>query len=87
MSFSFLLMILITAVIGSSALVAIGMSMFQRIRRLEAGLSEVDRLAEDVDALREHVLAARDEMGELGQRMDFTERLLSSGRPDEPRKP
>lgn len=83
MSFSFLLMILITAVIGSSAMVAIGMSMFQRIRRLEAGLGEMDRLAQDVDALRDQVAAARDEVGELGERMDFTERLLSSGRREE----
>lgn len=82
-SFSFLLMILITAVIGSSAMVAIGMSMFQRIRRLEAGQGEMDRLAQDVDALRDQVAAARDEVGELGERMDFTERLLSSGRREE----
>lgn len=74
------LLVLLAAVTGSSVMVGVGMSLFQRIRRLEAGQRDMERLAEDMEALREQVAAAREEVGEIGERMDFTERLLSSGR-------
>lgn len=74
------LLVLLAAVTGSSVMVGVGVSLFQRIRRLEAGARDVDRLVDEVDALREQLTAAREEVAEIGERVDFTERLLSSGR-------
>lgn len=74
------LLVLLAAVTGSSVMVGIGMSMLQRIRRLETGMRDMDRLAEELDALRDQVAGAREDVAEIGERMDFTERLLSSGR-------
>ena len=42
---------------------------------------DVERLADVVDGLHEEVRALREEHVELSERMDFAERLLSSGKP------
>ena len=76
-------LIILSASIGSGALVAIAMWFYFRMKRLEAtggaDLKDLDRLAEQVAALRDQLLATREEMGELHERVDFAERMLARG--------
>ncbi len=64
------LLILLAAVIGSSSMVGLGMWWFQRLRRLE-------EKTKDLGTLLEHVAILRDQVGELYERVDFTERMLT----------
>jgi len=79
-------LIILSASIGSGALVAIAMWFYFRMKRLEAtggaDLKDLDRLAEQVAALRDQLLATREEMGELHERVDFAERMLARGQPE-----
>ena len=77
-------LILLAAVIGSSVMVAVGGWFVVRLRRLEAAAARNAELAVQVDALREQVAAASDELAELAERVDFAERLLTSGDPPRP---
>lgn len=49
----------------------------ERARGGEAGSGDMIRLAESVHSLREEVQALQDRFERLGERVDFTERLLS----------
>lgn len=73
-------LILFAAVFGSGAMVAIGLWIMGRLRRLEEGAAVQADLAGQVEALREQLAATREEVGELAERVDFAERLLTSGR-------
>ena len=46
-------------------------------RRPQLGASDVQRIAESVEGLRESVEGMRDELGEVFDRLDFNERILS----------
>jgi len=76
-------MILLAAVGGSGTMVGFLGWMVYRIKRLEvqggADNAEVDRILEQVEDLHEHLRKVRVEMGELSGRVDFAERLLTSG--------
>jgi len=69
------LMALITAVgvLGGLGIVAVAWVK----RRPRLGASDIARIAESVDALRESVDGMREEMGEVFDRLDFNERILS----------
>lgn len=77
------IMILLTAVIGSGAMVAGAGWLIIRIRRLEDGSGPglVDHLAEQVDALSAQLDASQEELRELRSRVEFAERLLTAGSP------
>lgn len=78
-------LILLAAVFGSGTMVAVGGWFVVRLRRLEAAAERNAELAAQVDALREQLAGASDELGELAERVDFAERLLTSGDPPKPR--
>jgi hypothetical protein len=46
-------------------------------RRPQIGSSELARITESIDGLRESVDGMRDEIGEVFDRLDFNERILS----------
>ena len=46
-------------------------------RRPQIGPSEVTRITESIEGLRESVEGMRDEIGEVFDRLDFNERVLS----------
>jgi len=82
MSFAFLFLILI-AVVGSSAMVAILGWMWNRMRQLEGGQenrTELANVSQQLDALRDHLLSVENEMTRLNDRVDFTEKLLEAPR-------
>ena len=81
-----LAMVLILLGFGTFTLVGLKMWFGYRVKRLEAtaGSSEpVERLAADLDEMRDHVLAMRDEMTDLSERMEFAERMLTKGQVSE----
>jgi hypothetical protein len=71
------------AILGVGTMVLIGMKMRLSAKvQLQQGSKkeDVERLADVVDGLHEEVRALREEHVELSERMDFAERLLSSGK-------
>jgi hypothetical protein len=74
----------ITALLGIGTMILIGMKM-----RLNAkvqlqqgkGSEDIDRLADLVEGLHDEVRGVREDVAELQERVDFAERLLSSGEP------
>lgn len=74
------IMILLAAVVGSGAMVAGAGWLIARIRRLEDQTGPVvDHLAEQVDALAARLEASQEELRELRNRVEFAERLLTTG--------
>ena len=71
-----------------SALLGWRMWLRSKTDRLKlAGRDDVERLVEAVDALHERMHFMQDELGELQERVDFAERMLSKGgEPGEPYK-
>lgn len=75
-------LIILTAVTGSGIMVAILMTIANRLKMLESGGSgpaELNQLAREVDNLRAELETASSDIGNLTERLDFTERLLSDG--------
>jgi hypothetical protein len=72
-----------TAMISFGIFVLVGMKMrFNhklRLREREGG-ETAERLTEVVEQLHDEVRLMRQEFGELQERVDFTERMLSQGR-------
>jgi uncharacterized protein YlxW (UPF0749 family) len=71
------------AIIGVGTMVLIGMKMRLSAKvQLQQGSKkeDVERLADAVDALHDEVRMLREEHAELQERMDFAERMLSSGK-------
>lgn len=63
-----------------SALLGWRMWLRSKAERLQlTGRDDIERLVEAVDALHDRVQYLQEEMGELGERVDFAERLLSKG--------
>lgn len=66
--------------IGSFTLIGMRMWLNARIQsRQVLPKDELRGLAESVDRLHEEVRVARDELAELHERVDFTERMLTRG--------
>ena len=66
---------------GAFILVGIKMRFTHKYRMLNRENPEqVERLTDAVQALHEDVRVMRDEMLELHERMDFAERMLTSGK-------
>jgi hypothetical protein len=68
--------------IGTLILVGMKMRLSAKVQLQQGSKSEdVERLADAVDGLHEEVRMLREEYTELHERMDFAERMLSSGKP------
>ncbi len=68
--------------IGIMILVGMKMRLSAKVQLQQGSKSEdVERLADAVDGLHEEVRMLREEHAELHERMDFAERMLSSGKP------
>ena len=75
------IIILLTAVIGSSTLVAFAAWLIVRLQKLERGLpphSEVPALSAQIEALKGELESLHGTVERLSERTDFTERLLES---------
>ena len=75
-------LIIFAAAMGSGTMVAIIAWFLSRMRSLESrgsSDSELKRLSHEVDDLRGELLANHSEIENLAERLDFTERLLSTG--------
>ena len=74
--------------ICGSILIGARMWLRSKADRLNlAGRDEFERLTEAVDNLHERMQFVQDEIGELHERVDFAERLLTKGEQAEPYKP
>ncbi len=72
----------IITTIGTLFLIGMKMRLSAKVQLQEGSKSEdVERLADAVDGLHEEVRMLREEYTELHERMDFAERMLSSGKP------
>ncbi len=68
--------------IGTMILVGMKMRLSAKVQLQQGSKGEdVERLADAVDGLHEEVRILREEYGELHERMDFAERILSTGKP------
>ena len=68
----------LVAVIGF--FVTVGMNIRRLRMRETPGGENFERLTEAVEHLTDEVRLMREEFGDLHERMDFTERMLSQGR-------
>jgi outer membrane murein-binding lipoprotein Lpp len=77
-------LIIFAAVIGSSSMVAILAWGHSRLKSLaEQNVSvrmQSDRLADEIEQVREELRAADRKLDRLTERAEFTDRLLSEGR-------
>jgi hypothetical protein len=65
-------------IIAGSVLGALGMITYAWVkRRPAAGKGELTRLTESINSLRESVDGMREELGDVSDRLDFTERVLA----------
>mgnify|MGYP001331628162 FL=1 len=82
MTITALLLILIL-VVGSGTMAVLLGWMWHRISKLEGGRedrSELGNVYQQLDALRDQVFAAEDEMARLNERVAFPEKLLDAPR-------
>jgi hypothetical protein len=71
----------VTAMLGLGTFVLIGMKMrfdhkAKMLQQPKSG-DEIERLADAMDSMYEQTRALREEVGELQERLDFHERLLT----------
>jgi hypothetical protein len=64
-------------------LVGLRLVLGHRDKRLAAGGEDLRALRDEVQALRDEVLAVRGDVTDLGERVDFTERVLARSRDPE----
>ncbi|MCH7935319.1 MAG: hypothetical protein IIC36_15110 [Gemmatimonadetes bacterium] len=74
--------VMVLTTLGTIFLVGMKMRLSAKLQLQKGSKSEeVERLADAVDGLHEEVRMLREEYTELHERMDFAERMLSSGQP------
>jgi hypothetical protein len=76
------LLVVLAAVIGSTAMVGVLAYLLHRIRQIESGATDKAGsrgLSDRVEGMQEEFLALQKEMSALQERLDFTEKLLMSG--------
>ena len=75
------LLIVFAAVIGSAAMVGIIAYFLHRLRQIETRTTGEagSQLSDQVDGMRDELLAVQEEMSALSERLDFTEKLLMRG--------
>jgi hypothetical protein len=72
----------LTAFFGTGTFVLIGLRMFltYRARRFAGSGEDVRRLTDAVEELRRDLVDTRADLGDLHERVDFAERLLTKAR-------
>ena len=76
------LFILLAAVFGTGSMVGVFAWMLHRIKRLEyetESPGQLQQVRDEIEELREQLILNRNDVAELSERIDFTERLLSRG--------
>ncbi len=74
--------VMVLTTLGTIFLVGMKMRLSAKLQLQKGSKSEdVERLADAVDGLHEEVRMLREEYTELHERMDFAERMLSTGQP------
>ncbi len=74
--------VMVLTTLGTIFLVGMKIRLGAKLQLQKGSKSEdVERLADAVDGLHEEVRMLREEYTELQERMDFTERMLSTGKP------
>lgn len=74
--------VMVLTTLGTIFLIGMKMRLSAKVRLQQDSKSEdVERLADAVDGLQEEVRMLREEYAELHERMDFAERMLSTGKP------
>ena len=74
--------VMVLTTIGTIFLIGMKMRLSANVQLRQGSKSEdVERLADAVDGLHEEVRMLREEYTELQERMDFAERMLSTGKP------
>jgi hypothetical protein len=76
------LFIIFAVVIGGVATVGILAYLFSRLRQLEGGASNETsprQLSDQMSGLTEELMALQEEVANLSERLDFTEKLLTGG--------
>ena len=84
------LLLILIAALGSGAMVAIIAWFYQRMKQIEGARndgSELARISEQLDGVRDQLAAMDDEMTRLNERVDFTEKLLGPGPEEGPPSP
>jgi hypothetical protein len=83
MALSFLaLFIIFAVVVGGAVSVGILVTLFSRLRRLEGGgFHDPDprQLSNQMNGMVEELMALQEEVANLSERLDFTEKLLTGG--------
>ncbi len=78
----FIAPLMIITTIGTLFLIGMKMRLSAKVQLQDGSKSEdVERLADAVDGLHEEIRMLREEYTELHERMDFAERMLSTGQP------
>ena len=74
--------VMVLTTLGTIFLIGMKMRLSAKVQLQQGSKSEdVERLADAVDGLHEEVRMLREEYTELQERMDFAERMLSTGKP------
>ena len=77
----------VVGLLGVSSVILVGMKMryshVQKMRGTVGPSEEAQQLADEVTTLRDEVRLLRDDFAELYERVEFAERLLTSGRAGE----
>lgn len=79
--------LVVIAMIGTLVLVGIRLRTKGHETRSRISDDDFDRLVDSVDALTDQVRLLTEETAELGERVDFAERLLTRGERRENRSP
>ena len=73
----------VLAIFGIGTMILIGMKLrYSHLRQMridQGGREDVGRLAEDVAALRDEMQLLRQDVSEVYERIEFTERMLARG--------
>lgn len=77
-------MVLTMGMIGSFVLIGMRMRIQAKRPTAQVDLEDIERLSDAVEGLTEQVRALSDECSDLGERVDFAERLLIQGRAQGP---
>lgn len=83
MSILVVFLVMITGAVGSAAMAGIIAYLLHRIKRLEDGTQDLTELTAALYTLQERLDANDRSMGQLEERVDFTERLLGDGPKDD----
>lgn len=77
-------MVLTMGMIGSFVLIGMRMRIQAKKPSVHIDREDLDRISDAVEGLTDQVRALSEECSDLGERVDFAERLLTQGRAPEP---